>query len=95
MRNNGFYLRQVAGDSWLLMRGDYPVNQTKTKDSYIYPIKLNATGAYIWEQIELGYAIDDIAENIQREYGISFKEAQSDVEDYVESLVQKGCLYVE
>ena len=95
MRNNGFYLRQVVGDSWLLMRGDYPVNQTETKDSYIYPIELNATGAYIWEQIELGYAIDDIAENIQREYGISFKEAQSDVEDYVESLVQKGCLYVE
>ena len=95
MRNNGFYLRQVAGDSWLLMRGDYPVNQPCAKDSYIYPIKLNATGVYIWEQLEMGYAIDDIAKNIQREYGISFKEAQSDVGDYVESLVQKGCLYVE
>lgn len=95
MRNNGFYLRQIAGESWLLMRGDYPVKPSDTRDSYIYPIKLNATGAYIWEQLEMGYGIDDIAKNIQREYGISFKEAQSDVTDYVENLLEKGCLYVE
>lgn len=95
MRNNGFYLRQIVGESWLLMRGDYPVKPSADRDSYIYPIKLNATGAYIWERLEMGYGIDDIAKNIQSEYGISFKEAQSDVTDYVESLVQKGCLYVE
>lgn len=95
MKNNGFYLRRIAGYSWLLMRGDYPVKSSDAIDNYIYPIKLNATGAYIWEQLEMGYEIEDIAKNIQSEYGISFKEAQSDVADYVENLLEKGCLYVE
>lgn len=95
MKNNGFYLRQAADESWLLMSGEYPVNMSGNQDIYIYPIKLNATGAYIWEQLEKGNAIDDIAKNIQSEYGISFKEARSDVVNFVDSLIKKGCLYVE
>lgn len=95
MKNNGFYLRWAAKEAWLLMRGDYPVNRHTSDDDYILPVKLNATGAYIWEMLEKEYTIDEIAMNIHNEYGVLFEEAQSDVTEYVESLVQKGCLYVE
>lgn len=93
MKNNGFYLRQVYGNSWLLMGGTYPLDGSEKR--YVHPIRLNSTGTYIWKQIENNINIQDIARNIQNDYGISYNEAYSDVSGFVEGLKKKGCLYDE
>ena len=57
LKNNGFYLREVAGMSWLIMRGDYPACQDDSNvdelknGEYVRPVRLNSTGAYIWKQL--------------------------------------------
>jgi hypothetical protein len=88
MKNNGFYLRRVGHEAWLMMRGDCPDGG----EHYIYPVKLNETGAYIWEMLDSGKSVEEIAGNMRDMYGISYDEALTDANELIQGLVKRGCI---
>ncbi len=93
MKNNGFYIRSVGRDSWLLSRGDYPVSSLSDETLYIYPVKLNETGAYIWNQLDSGHTVEETAVLVRDRYGITYEEALGDVGQLAQDFVNKGYMY--
>ena len=98
LKNNGFYLQEVAGMSWLLMRGDYPICQNdSTADDlkngeYVRPVRLNSTGAYIWKQLDSKVEIEEIASNMVKDFGISYNEALTDVAVFINGLTSNNIM---
>ena len=98
LKNNGFYLREVAGMSWLLMRGDYPACQNdSTADDlkngeYVRPVRLNSTGAYIWKQLDEKKEKEEIACNMVKDFGISYNQALTDVDVFLNGLISNNIM---
>lgn len=98
LKNNGFYLQEVAGMSWLLMRGDYPVctsgviSNDMKNGVYVKPVRINSTGAYIWKRLEEKKDKEEIARNIEKDFGISFNEALTDVDIFLNGLISNNIM---
>ena len=48
--------------------------------------ELNATGRFLWEQIESGSDLDASAAALAERYGIDLASARADLEDFMEDL---------
>lgn len=81
----GFQLRQAAGSYWLL-------NMNQKGIPYEPPLMLNEIGADIWKKLEAGWAPENIAEDISKEYHILHKEAMEDVLIFCSKLLEYGIL---
>ncbi len=79
----GFVLRHAAG-MWNLLDLSHP------EFPYKEPLRLNESGAIIWQEIERGMNLDAISQELVKEYGISQKEADSDLRDFCEKLKAFG-----
>ncbi|MEF2920278.1 MAG: PqqD family protein [Acutalibacteraceae bacterium] len=67
--NNNYILRKVADEYMLVPIGDNTV-----------VVRLNETGAFIWEQYNAGYDADAIATALTEKYIVSKEQATEDVE---------------
>ncbi len=80
-----FLLRQVAG-SWLVM----PIGQEMLDFNGM--LTLNETGAFLWQKLQEGATIEELATALTLEYKVSLEEALADVKEFCDYLVSKGCL---
>ncbi len=74
-----FVLRRIAGENVLI-----PVGNQGDKFQGI--ITLNETGRFIWEKLEEGKNLEEIAETITEEYEVSREKAERDVNRICEQL---------
>ena len=74
-----FVLRRIAGENVLI-----PVGNQGDKFQGI--ITLNETGRFIWEKLEEGKNLEEIAEMITEEYEVSREKAERDVNRICEQL---------
>ncbi len=77
-------LREVL-NTWMVI----PV---ATEEQSEYLLKLNESGAKLWKLLENDADIDVLANALVNEYGISFDNAKQDAQEFVNLLIQKGCL---
>ena len=80
-----FLLRQVAG-SWLVM----PIGQEMLDFNGI--LTLNETGAFLWQRLQDGATVEELAIALVGEYTVSLEEARADIVEFCDGLIQKGCL---
>ena len=80
-----FLLRQVAG-SWLVM----PIGQEMLDFNGI--ITLNETGAFLWQRLQEGADIEELATALTGEYKVSLEEARADIKEFCGKLTRFGCI---
>lgn len=80
-----FLLRKVAG-SWLVM----PIGQEMLDFNGI--LTLNETGAFLWKKLQEGASVEELATALIGEYKVSLEEARTDVKEFCDGLIEKGCL---
>lgn len=74
----GFLLRQVAGQTVVLPTGgDLDLNMM---------ITLNATGAFLWEQLQNECSEDDLVAALLNAYDVDEQTARESVEAFVKKL---------
>ena len=78
-------LRQVA-DTWTVL----PLG--KDIINFDGMLTLNETGAMLWQQLEKGAEKADLVVALTAEYDVSEKEAEADIDEYIEKLTKAGCL---
>jgi hypothetical protein len=57
-------------------------------------LALDAIGSVLWEGLEAGLSIEDIARRVASEYDVTFERARADLEELTAELVARG-LFVE
>lgn len=80
-----FILRQVA-DIWVVM----PVGAETVNFNGM--LSMNQSAAFLWNALESGSDINDMADSMVKEYGISHEQALSDVAEFCGTLQKLGCL---
>ena len=81
----GFMLRKVAGNPVVVAIG--PAAETLRGI-----IKLNTSGAMMWELLKTGAEKEDLAAALVKEYEIPAEQAAADVDVFVASLNDIGCI---
>ena len=81
----GFVLRQVAG-SWIVL----PVGAISVDFNGL--VSLNETGALLWQALEKGGDAAALADALTAEYEVERAEAESHVEEFLETLRKVGCI---
>lgn len=81
--NKNIYIRKAGSSYWIVRTGDDILE-------YQNPIMLNETGAKMYELLEKGYSKEDIANDMVKEYDISYEEALSDTESFINMLINSG-----
>lgn len=82
---NGFVLREVAGQFMVIATGE------ASKDFHGM-IKLNDTGKEIWQGLQEGVSVAEIAKRIQEKYDVEYEKAMEDTENFVEKIKEAGFL---
>jgi len=85
--NANFALRQVA-DLWVVM----PMGAATADFNGM--IKLNASGALLWQALEQGADREDLADALMKEYDVDRDRALADVDQFVASLASVGCIEI-
>lgn len=81
----GFVLREVAGQNMVIATGE------ASKDFHGM-IKLNDTGKEIWQGLQEGISVAEIAKRIQEKYDVEYEKAMEDTENFVEKIKEAGFL---
>jgi len=56
---------------------------------------MGVVGGYIWELLDDGQILRDVATAVSDSYAITYEQAEEDVLDFVDSLVQRGLAHRE
>ncbi len=80
-----FMLRQVAGSYVVVAVGDACVD-------FDGMLTLNESGALLWRTLEQGADRDGLTAALTAEYDVEPTQAQADVEEFISSLRDAGCL---
>lgn len=80
-----YVLRQLAGTWVVLPLGSASVN-------FNGMLKLNDSGAMLWKVLEQGGGKDALVDALTGEYNVSRQQAEADVEEFLNKLVQCGCI---
>lgn len=83
--NGNFALRQVA-NIWVVL----PLG-AKTVD-FSGMLKLNESGAMLWRVLEKHGGRKELVAALTAEYDVSEEQAQTDVDAFLDKLVNAGCL---
>ncbi len=83
--NPNFVLRQVA-DTYVVM----PLGQASVDFNGM--LTLNESGSLLWKALEQGGDREALAEALTAEYAVEKEEALTDVDAFLDVLVQAGCL---
>lgn len=79
----GFVMRDVAGQAVAIATGD-------ASKSFHGMVKLNDTGAVIWNGIEKGLDEAEIAEQLAASYDVEVGQALKDVESFIVRMRDAG-----
>lgn len=83
--NKNFVLRQVA-DTWVVLPiGDASIN-------FYGMLTLNESGAMLWRVLEQNGDRDALIEALIREYTVDIETAASDVDAFLNKLINAGCM---
>lgn len=82
---DGFILRTVADTNIVVAVG-------KESESFGKMIKLNDSAAFLWRCLSTDKTIDDLAEELIKEYDISPELAKKDVESFVSTMKAAGLI---
>lgn len=82
---DGFMLREIAG-TWIIMPIGANALDFKTM------LKLNETGAFIWEKLQHNITKEELAAMILSEYDVDSPTVHSDVEEIIALFDKKGLL---
>lgn len=85
IRNSDFILREVAGTRVLVPVGEATKN---------FPgmVTVNATSAFLWEQLETPQTAESLALALTERYDVSREKAMADVAKFLEALLQIGAI---
>ena len=83
--NKNYVLRQVVG-VWTLVPLGEALREFKGM------LKLNETGAMLWQGLEAGKTPEELAQDLVKEFSISPDEARQDVDAFIENLRSNGCI---
>lgn len=78
------------GDVLSLKKDNGSVLLLDTADVRIY--KLNPVAARIWELCDRYCTIDDVADQLHKEYAVSFRRAKKDVQEFLQILGKRGII---
>ena len=84
MKKN-FLLREVAGEYLLV-----PLIDGETQFNSI--ITMNETGAFIWKKLVDNLNSEQIAEEMTKEYNVTYQQAVIDVQEYINYLKEKDII---
>lgn len=59
---------------------------------YMEPLRINETGAMIYEKLKDGFSLEQISNYISSTYGVDEKESLQDVRDFADKLIDFGVL---
>jgi len=80
-----YVLRQVA-DTWVVLAlGQETI-------SFDGMLRLNESGALLWNTLEKGADIDGLVAALKAEYIVSEAQARADAEEFLQKLAQAGCI---
>lgn len=79
----GLMLRKIT-DTWVVI----PTGARLVEFNGI--IKLNETGAFLWQKLEQGLATNELVDALMAEYAVNQPTAQADVAEFVSELSEKG-----
>lgn len=79
----GFVMRDVAGQAVAIATGE-------ASKSFHGMVKLNDTGAFIWNGIEKGLDEAEIAEQLAASYDVEVGQALKDVESFIARMRNAG-----
>ena len=80
-----FVLRQVA-DTWVVL----PLGAATL--NFDGMLTLNQSGVLLWQALEKGCTEEELTEVLLEEYDVSREEASADVRQFLDTLMQSGCL---
>ena len=83
--NPSFILREIAGDYMVVAIGNDVV---ELSDSF----SLSESGAFLWKALEEDTTEDALVDALLTEYDVDRETAVSDVQDFLESLSERGML---
>jgi len=78
------FVAQKMGDTTII------VSSGELSRSFHGMIELNQTGAEIWNYVEKGLNIVEIAQKLSEEYGIDIQKATDDVTKIVNKMLEAG-----
>ena len=78
-RDENFVFRQIDSETILV-----PIKDNVGDMGSIY--NLNATGAFIWQQLDGSQPLRAIADAVAQEFDVSVEQAQSDLQDFIDQL---------
>lgn len=78
---DGLILREVGGNYLV-------INLKNPEKGSSKMITLNATGAFLWKFLESGATKEQLVENLIKEYGITNELATSDIEKFIDKLME-------
>ena len=80
-----FALRQVAGN-WVVI----PLMDRSLDFTGI--LNLNDSGAMLWKCLEKGADVNALADALTAEYDVARSVAMADAEEFLQKLIQAGCV---
>ena len=83
-----FVLRQIAG-AWVVL----PLGSATLDFNGM--LKLNESGMMLWRFLEQGADKEKLTQALLDTYDVSLEEAAQDVEEFLNKLIQAGCLDAE
>ena len=78
-------LRRIGPDCLLV-----PVAGGAAQESCVFP--LNETGVFIWERLNQGKSVEDVAEALSKAFAVTPAAALADCREYVAELVAQQLL---
>lgn len=87
-RRDGYVLREIMGEYILI-----PVSMKNGASSQV--ATLNEGGKFLWELLERERSIDELVEEMTREYDVSAEEARTDILEFVNHLKINSLLITE
>ena len=80
-----YILKNVVG-TWSV----FPIGEAVLNLNGI--LTLNDTGSMLWRMLEEGSTKEDLAARLVSEYDVKYDEAYADVCEFVDKLIEVGCL---
>ena len=81
----GYVLREVAGQAVVIAVGE------ASKDFHGM-INLNCTGKDIWQGVQDGKTVEEIAQELSEKYEVSFEKAKEDTLVMIEKMYEAGVM---
>lgn len=83
--NSGFVLKDIAGSFVIVPTGDNLVD-------FSAMITLDEVGAFLWELLKEETTIENLADELCKEYDVEREIALADIQEFVDTLTDKKVL---